>query len=877
MAQYPKPGERLKEITDKLEQGIQDLFSSEQYKAYLKTMSKFTNYSVNNTLLIFMQRPDASLVAGYGAWQNNFNRHVKRGEHGIKILAPCPYKDRVEMERIDPGTRRPMIGRDGKPVTEQVEITRAAFKPVTVFDLSQTEGEPLPQLGVDELTGSVEHYADFFKALKEISPFSVAFEEITTGAKGYCNFTERRIAINEGMSEVQNVKTAIHEITHATLHDYYNDKEKDLPPEEKKGRNTREVEAESVAYVVCQHYGIETSEYSFPYVAGWEGQDKNLLKASLSTIRETADGLITSIDDKFQELVQAKEQTAPEVEPDNFTLYQLKDGPELHYHRFTSMEQLRADGLTVEAANYSQVYRGLLTENDTLDSIFERFNVDRPEDFHGHSLSVSDVVLLHKGGEGKAYYVDSFGFSELPRFVEQLRENPLETAEKSTEQNYNMIDGQINNLPPELSSEPKQAAYLLGNSAYLTIQTTESGQDYTLYRKNLSEVETGRLEEPGLTMEAARHELMKKFQIEEYKVEPVDWDTLKKQIATTALTGLPPILHDVLTQEGPWLLNPEKEPVVHILWSEHPELSDDLTLPLHVADRLFKQLDEKQRIDRENPDHHGGWYEKTKFEIKCTFQGQPDSYEGRQDFGDGDGSLIDHIRGIAEYYQNDEQLKNRILHELGPDGLQEETASYDMLLNEFVPYLQLHCNLAEMEATAHSGRQTLQAAGELDETGKNTLDYYRAVGSYVEAGQLALNSGNYDLPDAPSLEVFLTPGMDAYKEQVKEEIRQEAASYGMTVEQYAANGWEPVSSYQPVEATSPEQPVTEQKTAPSLDAIEARVQAGEAISVLAIAEAVKAEKSKKPSVHDKLETAKKQTPAKTRTPRTKKPKELERS
>lgn len=547
------------------------------------------------------------------------------------------------------------------------------------------------------------------------------------------------------------------------------------------------------------------------------------------------------------------------------------------YHRFTSMEQLRADGLTVEAANYSQVYRGLLTENDTLDSIFERFNVDRPEDFHGHSLSVSDVVLLHKGGEGKAYYVDSFGFSELPRFVEQLRENPLETAEKSTEQNYNMIDGQINNLPPELSSEPKQAAYLLGNSAYLTIQTTESGQDYTLYRKNLSEVETGRLEEPGLTMEAARHELMKKFQIEEYKVEPVDWDTLKKQIATTALTGLPPILHDVLTQEGPWLLNPEKEPVVHILWSEHPELSDDLTLPLHVADRLFKQLDEKQRIDRENPDHHGGWYEKTKFEIKCTFQGQPDSYEGRQDFGDGDGSLIDHIRGIAEYYQNDEQLKNRILHELGPDGLQEETASYDMLLNEFVPYLQLHCNLAEMEATAHSGRQTLQAAGELDETGKNTLDYYRAVGSYVEAGQLALNSGNYDLPDAPSLEVFLTPGMDAYKEQVKEEIRQEAASYGMTVEQYAANGWEPVSSYQPVEATSPEQPVTEQKTAPSLDAIEARVQAGEAISVLAIAEAVKAEKSKKPSVHDKLETAKKQTPAKTRTPRTKKPKELERS
>ncbi len=317
MAEYQKPGDRLKEITDQLEKGLQDLFSSGQYTDYLKTMSKFYDYSASNSLLIFMQRPDASHVAGYGAWQKNFNRHVKRGEHGIKILAPTPFKQMVEMEKIDPVTQRAMTGADGKPVTEVMEVTRAAFKPVTVFDVSQTEGEPLPQLGVNELTGDVENYPEFFEALKQTAPFPIGFEAITSGAKGYCNYQEQRIAIKEGMAEIQNVKTAIHEITHATLHNYYAEKEKNVLPENRKDQRTREVEAESVAYTVCQHYGIDTADYSFGYIAGWSsGRETKELKASLATIRETAAGLITSIDEKYRELIKEQEQqkAAPAVE-----------------------------------------------------------------------------------------------------------------------------------------------------------------------------------------------------------------------------------------------------------------------------------------------------------------------------------------------------------------------------------------------------------------------------------------------------------------------------------------------------------------------------------------------------------------------------------
>lgn len=694
--------DRLKEITDQLEKGLQDLFSSEKYADYLKTMSKFYSYSASNTLLIYMQRPDASYVAGYNDWKNNYHRHVKRDEHGMKILAPCPYKQRVEREKTGP---------DGKPVTEIEEIQRAAFKPVTVFDISQTEGEPLPTLGVNELTGDVEHYPDFFEALKQVAPFPVGFEAITSGAKGYCNYAEQRIAINEGMAEVQNVKTAIHEITHATLHNYYAEKEKGIPPEQRKDQRTREVEAESVAYTVCQHYGIDTADYSFGYIAGWSSDKQTKeLKASLGTIRNTAAALITSIDEKFQEIAKDREQAAPVVEapepttpgqtePDSFTIYQLKDGDDLHYHRFEPLERLQAAGLSVEAGNYDRIYTAPLSGGDTLEGIYTRFNIDHPEDFTGHSLSVSDVVVLHQGGSDRAYYVDSFGFSEVPQFLEQQRagltaeapepqapENPLAAAEMGSEQNYNMIDGQVNNLPPEL--------------------------------------------------------------------------------------------------------DPAIQPVVTILWSESDKLHDGQQMPLAEADRLFGELDAA----------HGPGYDKTSFSIAYTLQGELSTYEGRQDFGDGDGGLTQHIRAYHEYYAHDESWKNHVLHTDGPEAWEKDVAEREMILTVFVPYMQLHCNLADMEKKADEVLALLADTPEPDGVDRTNSAYYTALKAYVAECRHELNTatGEYHLPDCPKKEDFTDPELAAYQEQVREEVKQEAADAGMTVEEYAANGYEPLSSSQPV-------------------------------------------------------------------------------
>ena len=302
-----KNAQQVREITDKLEQGIKELFESEKFKEYLTTMSKFYNYSFNNTLLIAMQKPDATLIAGYTSWQRNFDRHVMKGEKGIKILAPAPYKTQEEREKIDPATQKPVLDADGKPVTETVEVMRPAFKVVSVFDVSQTDGKELPDIAVDELTGSVENYAAFFEALKQESPVPISFEDIPGGAKGYFSHAENRIAIQKGMSEIQTVKTAIHEIAHAKLHAINPDEK--LAPEERKDRHTKEVEAESVAYTVCQRYGIETSDYSFGYIAGWSSdKDTKELKGSLETIRSTAAEMIESIDAKLKVLLAEKSQ-----------------------------------------------------------------------------------------------------------------------------------------------------------------------------------------------------------------------------------------------------------------------------------------------------------------------------------------------------------------------------------------------------------------------------------------------------------------------------------------------------------------------------------------------------------------------------------------
>ena len=283
---HPSQFEKVKEITDKLEAGIRELMDSDKFRDYLKCLSKFHNYSLGNTILIALQRPDATLVAGYTAWKTQFGRQVQKGETGIRILAPTPYKKKVE---------------------------EVAFKVVNVFDVSQTDGRPLPSLGVNELTGDVRQYEMFFEALKRSCPVPIGFEQIDSGAKGYYHTVDHRIALQEGMSQVQTIKTLIHEMTHEHLH---SKDPKELPPEEPRlTRNAKEVEAEAVAYTVAQHYGIETSDYSFAYIAGWSaGKDTPELKASLDRIRIAADEMITAIDGHLQELQQEHSQEHPTAE-----------------------------------------------------------------------------------------------------------------------------------------------------------------------------------------------------------------------------------------------------------------------------------------------------------------------------------------------------------------------------------------------------------------------------------------------------------------------------------------------------------------------------------------------------------------------------------
>lgn len=300
-----KQQQQIREITDKLEQGIQEMFESERYMEYLRTMSKFHNYSLNNTLLIAMQKPDATLVAGYTTWKNQFGRQVQRNEKAIRILAPAPYKVKVEMEKIDPKTQKPVLDPDGNPVKEPQEITKPAFKVVSVFDVSQTDGRDIPTLGVEELRGEVEKYDIFFEALKRSCPVPMEFEEIQTGAKGYYHQVDHRIAIQQDMSQVQTVKTAIHEMAHQKLHAIENQQDEN----QKLTRNGKEVEAESVAYTICQHFGIDTSDYSFSYIAGWSaGKETPELKASLNTIRRAASEMITEIEGHVQEIVSEREE-----------------------------------------------------------------------------------------------------------------------------------------------------------------------------------------------------------------------------------------------------------------------------------------------------------------------------------------------------------------------------------------------------------------------------------------------------------------------------------------------------------------------------------------------------------------------------------------
>lgn len=790
--------ERMKEITDRLETGIQELFESERYKAYLTTMSKFHSYSFNNTLLIAMQ--GGQLVAGYNKWRDNFHRNVKKGEKAIKILAPAPFKAKKEVQKLD-AQGRPVMGKDGKPVTEVQEIQVPAFKIVSVFDVSQTEGEPLPSIGVEELTGSVERYGEFFKALEQTSPVPIGFEDIPGGSHGYYHLTEKRIAIQAAMSELQTLKTAIHEIAHSKLHAI----DPEAPAIEQADRpdsRTREVQAESVAYAVCQHYGLDTSDYSFGYVAGWSsGKELKELKASLETIRATAHELITTIDGHLAQLQKERqaaplEQAAEQPDPDSVfsklppeqqqemtdsvkAMLQILIEADLKSTGEVSQgtkEAAQAQGFTIagdgtlEQAEAQQEAAYRLESGDYLYIQTSETGYDYTlygpdyKELDGGQLDNPNLSLAEAGKEILAIH-------ELPAgTMEPLTGDRMDDFLEATEQAnaipqpqaWNGIDGLLNGNPfmPGASPADRAAALIAVAEQNAPRLGGEERQLIMAYAEAVDDTEKvigliNRLCEQGYEMQHGHMDDFMKSQIEsEIAVERAEQT----------------IAHD-----------PAAEPIVTILWSESPHLKDGQQMPLHEAEAVFGALDSSKRLEREQPDHAGSWYDKTKFRIDFTMQGQPDNYEGRQDFGDGDGSLIEHIQGYHEYYAQDESWKNHVLHHEGPEAWEADKAQREMLLYEFVPYMKQHCTLSRMEQEA----QRLLQSG--DSLPPEQTAYLTALVDYVTECRPLLNQGQYQLPEPPQLSDF-DKSLQDYKVQVQAEVAQEAEDAGLTVEEYLASG-----------------------------------------------------------------------------------------
>lgn len=496
----PVQGKDMDSIMQSLESGVEELFTSNRYQEFLKTMAKFHNYSFNNTMLIAMQRPDATLVTSYKNWQS-MGRQVMKGEKGITIIAPAPYKKMKEKEVLDENQRL-IMGTDGKPKTEQVEVTVPHFKAVTVFDIAQTSGEPIQTLAPELLTAAVQDFDSFMQAIQKISPVPIRFDEIDGNANGYYHNADKEIVIKKGLSESQTLKTAIHETVHAKLHD----KEIMESLGVEKDRLTKEVEAESVAYCVCSSFGLDTSDYSFPYIAGWSSsREMKEMKASMDVIRKTAGEMIDQLTEELEIILEEKQKTElhekygilvdaleaagyrydyRESEPghivlapdgtheiagylqfeswgdikdwledtiaegtdiservdralypfkfdytleeemfrgngDRYAIYHVDEGTPGKQHLFMNMAMVKEDGITIDAANYKCVYSGRLHENEKMDDLYAVFNDNPPADYKAHSMSVSDVIITNRGGDMQAYYVDRFGFAELPEFAAQ--------------------------------------------------------------------------------------------------------------------------------------------------------------------------------------------------------------------------------------------------------------------------------------------------------------------------------------------------------------------------------------------------------------------------------------------------------------------------
>ena len=382
-----------------------------------------------------MQMPTATHVASYTSWQKKFKRQVKKGQRGLSIITPAPYKKTEEQEVINPDTGKPVMNRDGTPITEEVEVTVPRYKVAKVFDLSQTTGAPLPELDVPELTGTVENYRIFMDAMRAVSPVPIRFDAIEGEAKGYYDSVKKEIVIKEGMSELQTMKTAVHEISHARLHD----RDTMLAKGGLKDQRTRELEAESIAYVVLSHYHLDTSDYSIPYLASWSSsQDTDALRASMDTIRRAA-----------SEIFDEVEIYLAERDVDRYTIYQIQEDSPAREYCFMDMDFVKKHGCTVSMEYYQDVYRGYLGPEDTLYSLYYKFNQDdRPAATEMRSVTTSDVIVLHKNGEDHAYYVDSIGYVEVPQFFlspqEQEQSISVSQEQEKTEpaSNYQEISAE---------------------------------------------------------------------------------------------------------------------------------------------------------------------------------------------------------------------------------------------------------------------------------------------------------------------------------------------------------------------------------------------------------------------------------------------------
>ena len=562
MADKPTNRERLQEITAGIEQGIKELFESEKYMRYLSVMSKFHRYSVNNTMLIYMQKPEATLVAGFNKWKNQFARHVKKGEHGITIIAPTPYKKKIEEMKRDPDTHAPILDADGKAVMEEKEIEIPMFRPVKVFDVSQTDGKPLPELA-SSLSGTVPHYEAFLEALRRSAPVPIEFEVMAANMDGYFSPDRQRIAIREGMSEVQTVSAAVHEVAHSKLHDpkkyeaeptwkivmvseggikhdyrldfateaeaeqaaaedgwrYVDENQFEwrLEVEEDhsavkqtaRNRNTEEVEAESISYAVCQYFGIQTGENSFGYIATWS-KDKDLkeLKASLETINKTSCELINDIERNYKEICKERgiELNAPKKETVPVVLPPAREQAESFAREYV----LYAQAIRVETLSETEIqaqitqYTYKILHHDIADMVLfleeqKQAKWERDEEME---------MALDNGAAPDA---DNSNFVDPEHLSAQL------ASLYHTE--YQEISANAEHSPQELS-EPAEALFLLNDATYLHIQPCDTGWDYTLYDKEtMKELDGGHLDTPELSRSAAVRQICEGLELENPSVQ----------------------------------------------------------------------------------------------------------------------------------------------------------------------------------------------------------------------------------------------------------------------------------------------------------------------------------------------------------------------